>query len=191
MAVQMDIQIAENLSESTEEPPPSSQLKVWAQAAWQGDVGDEPVVSLRIVSPVESQQLNNDYRGKNKPTNVLSFPMQMDETFVAAEDMPAEEQEEILMSESMLGDLVICSDVVDQEAQQQSKKREAHWAHMVVHGMLHLQGYDHIEETQAQQMEQLETRIMQNLGFSDPYQINTSEIITSSSKKSPVMEPKS
>jgi len=191
MAVQMDIQIAENLSESTEEPPPSSQLKVWAQAAWQGDAGDEPVVSLRIVGPVESQQLNNDYRGKNKPTNVLSFPMQMEETFVIAEDVPAEEQEEILMPESMLGDLVICSDVVEHEAQQQSKKREAHWAHMVVHGMLHLQGYDHIEETQAQQMEQLETQIMQNLGFSDPYQIKPSEITTSSSKKSPVMEPKS
>jgi len=192
MAVQMDIQIAEDLSDSTEEPPPSSQLINWAQAAWQGNVVDEPVISLRIVSPAESQQLNNDYRGKNKPTNVLSFPMQMDDVFTQLQDMLDDEQEdENLTPESILGDLVICADVVAQEAHLQAKSSDAHWAHMVVHGMLHLQGYDHIEDEDAQQMEQLETQIMQSLGFVDPYQIKSSEIISSSSNESPVAEPKS
>lgn len=179
MAVQMDIQIAEDLSESTEEPPPSRLLTNWAQSAWQGEANEDPVVSLRIVSPAESQQLNNDYRGKNKPTNVLSFPMQVesmqmesmqaDENFSLTEEM----KEELSMSESLLGDLVICAEVVEQEALQQSKSSQAHWAHMMVHGMLHLQGYDHIEDAEAQQMEQLEANILLGLGFADPYQITT------------------
>lgn len=171
----MDIQIAEDLSESTEEPPPSHLLTSWAQSAWQGETSEAPVVSLRIVGPDESQQLNNDYRGKNKPTNVLSFPMQMEpmltDDFAFDEDM----QEEFSMAESVLGDLVICAEVVEQEAIQQSKSREAHWAHMMVHGMLHLQGYDHIEDAEAQHMEQLETNILQGLGFSAPYQMTTSD----------------
>lgn len=176
MTVQMDIQIAEDLSESTEEPPPSSLLTRWAQSAWQDEISDNPVVSLRIVGPAESQQLNNDYRGKNKPTNVLSFPMQM-ESMQMDDGLSIDEemQEELFMSESLLGDLVVCAEVVEQEALQQSKLREAHWAHMIVHGMLHLQGYDHIEDAEAQKMEKLETSILQGLGFSDPYQMTTSE----------------
>lgn len=187
MAVQMDIQLAEDLPESTEEPPPSSQLVAWAQAAWQGEVMDAPVISLRIVSPEESQQLNCDYRGKNKPTNVLSFPMQMDDAFSHIE----EADDSLPLPESLLGDLVICAEVVEQEAQQQNKPREAHWAHMVVHGMLHLQGYDHIEEQEAEQMEQLEACIIQSLGFENPYQINSSEINTPCSNKSSAAELKS
>jgi len=159
MSVQLDIQIADDVSESIEEPPPSNLLQEWAQAAWQGAESAEPLVSLRIVSAQESQQLNNDYRAKNKPTNVLSFPMQMDEAISIPEIIP----------EMMLGDLAICAEVVASEAQQQQKTLLSHWAHMVVHGMLHLQGYDHIENTQAEQMETLEREIMQQLGFADPY----------------------
>jgi len=163
MSVQLDIQLADDLSESIEEPPPSSLLRHWAEAAWQGDETIEPVLSLRIVSAAESQQLNRDYRGKNKPTNVLSFPMQLESEFEA-----------FSMSELMLGDLAICAEVVAQEAKQQQKTTQAHWAHMVVHGMLHLQGFDHIEDDEAQIMETLETQILQQLGFADPYKHNIS-----------------
>lgn len=172
MAVQMDIQLADDLAESTEEPPPGSQIITWAQEAWQGERDAEPVISVRIVSPAESQQLNSDYRGKNKPTNVLSFPMQMDDAFSQLE----ESDDEFALPVALLGDLVICAEVVEQEAREQSKQREAHWAHMLVHGMLHLQGYDHEEEAEARQMEQLETRIMNVLGYTDPYRIDSSQI---------------
>ena len=179
----MDIQVADDLSESIEEPPPSSQLLAWAQAAWQGEQSADPELSLRIVSAAESQQLNNDYRGINKPTNVLSFPMQIDEELMTlVEDGQENNAGEILHDEVLtgnyLGDLAICSSVVESEAVQQNKTRESHWAHMIVHGMLHLQGYDHIEDDQAEEMEQLETEIMQSLGFSDPYKIITDTIDT-------------
>ncbi len=162
MAIQMDIQTADDLPESIEEPPPSCLLREWAQAAWQGDADAEPELSLRIVSAEESRQLNRDYRGKDKPTNVLSFPMQMEGDITFAENEPQAFQ--------ILGDLAICAQVVEDEARQQQKHREAHWAHMLVHGMLHLQGYDHIEDAEAEEMEQLEVRILNQLGFSDPYQ---------------------
>ena len=164
MSVQMDIQLADDLPESLEEPPPSNLLQDWAQAAWQGQATAEPVISLRIVSSAESQQLNNDYRGKNKPTNVLSFPMDMPSDISAMND----EVPDMLI----LGDLAICAEVVADEALQQNKPLLAHWAHMMVHGMLHLQGFDHIDDAEAQQMEQLETQIMQSLGFADPYHHN-------------------
>ncbi len=165
MSVQLDIQIADDLSESIEEPPPSSLLQKWAQAAWQGADSEQPILSLRIVSAAESQQLNLDYRGKNKPTNVLSFPMDI--------DIPAELLAEMQQEEIMLGDLAICAEVVVSEARQQQKTLESHWAHMLIHGMLHLQGFDHIENAQAEVMETLETEIMQQLGFIDPYLIHT------------------
>lgn len=161
MAIQMDVQLADDLPESIEEPPPRSQLIAWAQAAWQGEPEAEPVLSLRIVSEAESQHLNNDYRGKNKPTNVLSFPMQMDEVFVGGDESQPDFH--------MLGDLAVCARVVANEAKEQHKTLEEHWAHMIVHGMLHLQGYDHLEDDEAEQMEQLEINIMQKLGFANPY----------------------
>jgi len=172
MSVKMDIQIADDISESIEEPPPSSQLLAWAQAAWQGESNAEPELSLRIVSAAESQQLNNDYRGKNTPTNVLSFPMEMDEELLLMLEEPNADESENFTT-NMLGDLAICAEVVEREAKQQNKTLEAHWAHMLVHGVLHLQGYDHIENDQAEEMETLETSIMQELGFTDPYQYNS------------------
>ncbi len=169
MGIQMDIQLADDLPDAIEEPPPSSSLLKWAQAAWQGAPDVDVSLSLRIVSEAESQQLNHDYRGKNNPTNVLSFPMQMEGFVEDFPDLPADVIEDLGAMDSMLGDLAICAQVVENEAQQQHKSREAHWAHMVVHGMLHLQGYDHIEEAEAEAMEMLETEIMQSLGFADPY----------------------
>lgn len=183
MSLHIDIQIADELADSVEEPPPRVQLQRWAEAAWQGDAHSDVEVALRIVSAEESRQLNRDYRGKDKPTNVLSFPMQMDEWHLPADltpdDISPVEPGDDTYSDApsvpdvqwqMLGDLAICAQVVAEEAQQQHKSLQAHWAHMLVHGMLHLQGYDHIEADDAQRMEQLEIQIMQQLGFSDPYQ---------------------
>ncbi|MBD1555843.1 rRNA maturation RNase YbeY [Vibrio sp. S9_S30] len=110
-------------------------------------------VTIRIVDVEESQQLNHEYRGKDKPTNVLSFPFEVP---------PGMEMD-------LLGDLVICRQVVELEAKEQDKSVTAHWAHMVVHGSLHLLGYDHIEDEEADEMEALETEIMQSMGFKDPY----------------------
>ncbi|NOI15888.1 rRNA maturation RNase YbeY [Vibrio hepatarius] len=110
-------------------------------------------VTVRIVDEEESHQLNHEYRGKDKPTNVLSFPF---------EAPPGIEID-------LLGDLIICRQVVEREAKEQGKPLMAHWAHMVVHGSLHLLGYDHIEDDEAEEMESLETEIMQSMGFEDPY----------------------
>ncbi|MFC1237362.1 rRNA maturation RNase YbeY [Vibrio sp. F74] len=110
-------------------------------------------VTIRLVDEKESQQLNSEYRGMDKPTNVLSFPF----------EAPPE------IELDLLGDLIICKQVVEKEAQEQNKPLSAHWAHMVVHGALHLLGYDHIDDEEAEEMESLETEIMQNMGFDDPY----------------------
>lgn len=124
---------------------------------------DDVSVGIRIVDEAESAQLNKQYRHKQGATNVLSFPF---ESPFLAEDV--DEDDEIL--DNFLGDLVICAPIVEAEATQQSKTLEAHWAHMVVHGVLHLQGYDHTETAQAEQMEDIERHILQGLGFPDPYQ---------------------
>lgn len=113
-------------------------------------------VTVRIVDIVESQQLNLDYREKDKPTNVLSFPFEAPEHI----DMP------------FLGDLVVCAAVVEQEAREQQKQIIDHWAHLCVHGLLHLLGYDHMHESGAQEMEGIETAILTKFNIGDPYQDN-------------------
>ncbi|OSN05310.1 rRNA maturation RNase YbeY [Lonsdalea iberica] len=113
----------------------------------------ESEVTIRIVDEAESHELNHTYRGKDKPTNVLSFPF----------EAPPE------VELPLLGDLIICRQVVEQEAAEQEKTSEEHWAHMVVHGCLHLLGYDHIEDSEAEEMESLETEIMKGMGYADPY----------------------
>jgi probable rRNA maturation factor len=112
--------------------------------------------SIRIVDEDESRTLNRDYRSQDKPTNVLSFPAEASE----------------YLDYDNLGDLVICAKVVEQEAEQQSKSLLAHWAHMVVHGMLHLQGFDHLNDEQAEKMESLEIEILATLGQTNPYSSN-------------------
>ena len=113
-------------------------------------------LTIRIVDTLESQQLNHQYRNKNKPTNVLSFPFEVPEGIEL----------------NLLGDLVICADIVAQEAKQQQKHLQAHWAHMVIHGCLHLLGYDHINDDEAEAMEAIEIDLICQLGFPDPYKIN-------------------
>ncbi|MFD1806897.1 rRNA maturation RNase YbeY [Pasteurella oralis] len=145
----IDLQIA---TENPENLPSAAQIQTWANHALQPELSDLEM-TVRIVDEAESHQLNLTYRGKDKPTNVLSFPF----------ECPDE------VELSLLGDLVICRQVVEKEAQQQGKALMAHWAHMIVHGSLHLLGYDHIDDAEAEEMESLETEIMQALGFDDPY----------------------
>lgn len=131
--------------------PAEAQIVAWAQAALLNP--QDCTVVVRIVDEAESADLNTGYRGKAGPTNVLSFP------FEAPPGIPV----------GHLGDLVVCAPVVEREAAEQGKPLEGHWAHMLVHGMLHLQGYDHLEDAEATQMEALETQILAHLGYPDPY----------------------
>lgn len=133
--------------------PEDTALQRWATAALLPD-GDEAELVIRMVGEEESQTLNRTYRGKDRPTNVLSFPF----------DVPA------VAESTLLGDLVICAPVVLAEADAQGKSPEAHWAHMVVHGVLHLQGLDHQNDREATAMERLEVEILATLGFHNPYE---------------------
>ena len=143
----VDVQLA------TEERglPAEDSFRTWAQAGWLGDRDSE--VTIRIVDAEESASLNAQFRHKTGPTNVLSFPF----------EAPAG------ITVPLAGDLIICAPVVEKEACEQQKTTSAHWAHMVVHGMLHLQGYDHIEDDEAEAMEALEIRLLAQLGFGNPY----------------------
>ena len=145
----IDLQIA---CEQETGLPTVEQIEQWATAAVQPQ-SDEVEMTVRIVDEAESHELNLNYRGKDRPTNVLSFPFECPDEV----ELP------------LLGELVICRQVVEREAQEQDKRLMAHWAHMVVHGSLHLLGYDHIEDDEAEEMESLETQIMTGLGFADPY----------------------
>ena len=145
----IDLQIA---CEQETGLPTAEQIEQWATAAVQPQ-SDEVEMTVRIVDEAESHALNLNYRGKDRPTNVLSFPFECPDEV----ELP------------LLGDLVICRQGVEREAQEQDKPVMAHWAHMVVHGSLHLLGYDHIEDDEAEEMEILETQIMMGLGFADPY----------------------
>ena len=145
----IDLQIA---CEQETGLPTVEQIEQWATAAVQPQ-SDEVEMTVRIVDEAESHELNLNYRGKDRPTNVLSFPFECPDEV----ELP------------LLGDLVICRQVVEREAQEQDKPVMAHWAHMVVHGSLHLLGDDHIEDDEAEEMESLETQIMTGLGFADPY----------------------
>ncbi|MEA1064423.1 rRNA maturation RNase YbeY [Apirhabdus apintestini] len=132
--------------------PTEAQIQRWLDAAIL-PFQKEAEVTVRLVDEAESHELNHTYRGKDKSTNVLSFPFEAPPGI----ELP------------LLGDLVICRQVVEHEAQEQDKPLEAHWAHMVVHGSLHLLGYDHIDDNEAEEMEALETEIMLALGYTDPY----------------------
>jgi probable rRNA maturation factor len=135
--------------------PGNEQFQSWVNIALNNDKTDFEL-TIRLVDVKESQSLNLQYRGKDKPTNVLSFPF----------EVPAE------IELDLLGDLVICADIVAQEADEQHKALHNHWAHMVIHGCLHLLGYDHIDEVEATEMEALEKKLLKALDISDPYIIN-------------------
>ena len=114
-------------------------------------------VTLRIVDIKEGLQLNQEWRKKNEATNVLSFPV----------------GEKIEQAPDLLGDIVICAPIVEQEAKEQGKNNEAHWAHLIIHGMLHLQGYDHETNEEASIMESREIQILKNIGYENPYKVES------------------
>lgn len=149
MSIELDLQLA---VENEQGLPTEQDIQFWLDKTIP-QFQKSAELTIRIVDTEESHQLNHEYRGKDKPTNVLSFPF---------EAPPGIELD-------LLGDLIICRQVVEKEAEEQNKPLLAHWAHMVVHGSLHLLGYDHIEDDEAEEMESLETGIMQAMGFEDPY----------------------
>ena len=150
MNLTVDIQSA-----SAEPVPEEGDIRSWISTALSHcePHKEEAEVSVRLVDEVEMAELNSNYRNKSGPTNVLSFPTDLPEDI----DVP------------MLGDIVICAPVVRGEAQTQGKTLTAHWAHMTVHGTLHLLGYDHIIDKEALVMETLETEILKILNYPCPY----------------------
>lgn len=146
--IDLDLQIACDESGL----PTQAQFIDWLTAALK-DVKPNAEVTIRLVEPEESQALNSEYRGKDKPTNVLSFEF----------DAPP------MVELNLLGDLVICKSIIEQEAIEQEKALNDHWAHMVIHGSLHLLGMDHIEPDQALEMESLEKKVLATLAIDDPY----------------------
>ena len=149
--LELDLQVALQPSQEAELPA-QADLEQWVAAALEGSM-EEAQLTIRLVENDESASLNNQYRDKQGATNVLSFP------FEAPADVPL----------PLLGDLIICAPLVAQEAVAQGKTVRAHWVHLVVHGVLHLRGYDHIDDVEAREMEDLERKIMAYLGFEDPY----------------------
>jgi probable rRNA maturation factor len=155
--------------------PSSASLREFARAALPKRFGE---LTIRIVDETESHALNKHYRGKDKPTNVLSFHGEVapHPTVRSADGPPlsrrgrARDGGRRFAANHVLGDLVICAPVVAREAAEQNKTAREHWAHLVVHGCLHLQGYDHEQESEATAMEAREVRILKKLGFADPYQ---------------------
>ncbi|NRA55724.1 MAG: rRNA maturation RNase YbeY [Gammaproteobacteria bacterium] len=146
--ITLDLQIA-----CDEQSLPSQQdFELWLQAVL-STVKPDAEVTIRLVEPSESQELNHQYRGKDRPTNVLSFEF----------EAPP------MLELDLLGDLIICKQIIEKEAIEQEKPLLNHWAHMVVHGTLHLLGYDHIDDDQAIEMESLEKEILANLAIDDPY----------------------
>jgi probable rRNA maturation factor len=135
--------------------PDESQMQDWVvsalnQANWQAPSAE---LTVRVVDLLEIQELNKTYRGKNQPTNVLSFPFEIPEH----------------IESDLLGDLVICHQVLVDEAKQQNKNLQDHWAHMVIHGTLHLLGFDHINDDEAEEMEGLEIEILKQYQIENPY----------------------
>ncbi|GAB54741.1 probable rRNA maturation factor [Glaciecola punicea ACAM 611] len=164
----IDVQFADDLADTVSKSLPTQDtISQWLKLAYslandslaleQQKSNDLlPELSIRIVSIEESQSLNAQYRGKDEPTNVLSFES----------DLPD------FVPSAFLGDLVICAQIVANEALEQQKTLEHHWAHMCIHGMLHLMGLDHIQDADAHEMESLEITILAKLGIDDPYQIS-------------------
>lgn len=150
----MSIDVAVQFATRKPVVPKAGQIRTWVKAA----LGDRSRAQLtvRIVDEQEGQMLNQQWRGKAHATNVLSFPCSGLEQ----------------VAPDLLGDIVVCAPVVAREAKEQCKATDAHWAHMIIHGTLHLLGHDHQEQADAYRMETLETGILADLGYSDPYLTN-------------------
>lgn len=154
MELHIDVQIAMDTSGYT--VPGEDEIHSWVSTVLSARMSSAEM-TVRIVDEVESEQLNQQYRHKEGPTNVLSFPFESDVPL----DVP------------LLGDVVICAPVVVREAVEQHKPLTSHWAHMLIHGTLHLLGYDHHDDSEAEEMEHQEIELMQQLGFSNPYEVTT------------------
>ncbi|ATP46936.1 rRNA maturation RNase YbeY [Pseudomonas sp. DCB_AW] len=142
--------------------PDDAAFRRWCELALRQRSADSEM-TIRLVDEAEGRELNHTYRHKDYATNVLSFPA----------DVPDD-----LLDIPLLGDLVICVAVVEREAAEQGKTLEAHWAHLVIHGCLHLLGYDHIDDEEAEEMEALERELLAELGHPDPYADDEDETIT-------------
>jgi len=156
MAHVIDLQIACEQTKLPSKLPNQAQFQLWvdtALATVSSNLEQEFELTIRLVNNEESQQLNSQYRGKNKPTNVLSFPFEVPDG----------------VELNLLGDLIICIEVMKQEAEEQNKALFDHWAHLVVHGCLHLVGFDHISDSEALEMESIEITILAKLGINNPY----------------------
>ena len=147
--IELDLQLATEAGDL----PAEAQLRRWVELALRQRTA-ESELTIRLVDAEEGQELNRTYRHKDYATNVLSFPAEVPDGLL---DIP------------LLGDLVICVPVVEREAREQNKALEAHWAHLVIHGCLHLLGYDHIDDEEAEEMEGLERQLLAELGYPDPY----------------------
>jgi probable rRNA maturation factor len=133
--------------------PGEQQIQQWIDTALE-DINHDTEIVVRIVDESESAELNQQYRHKQGATNILSFPVEIPEGI----DL------------NLLGDLVICAPVLEQEARQQNKALAHHWAHIIIHGVLHLLGYDHLDDEQAEEMESKERALLQKLNIPNPYQ---------------------
>jgi probable rRNA maturation factor len=151
--IELDLQLATGAP-----TPQESAFRQWCELALRDRAADSEL-TIRVVDEAEGRDLNRDYRGKDYATNVLSFPA----------ELPEGPDGEPLLDIPLLGDLVICAAVVEREAAEQGKPLEAHWAHLVIHGCLHLLGYDHLEDAEAEEMEGLERQLLAELGHPDPY----------------------
>jgi probable rRNA maturation factor len=147
------LEVAVQNAVSTTSVPSRAHIRKWVAAALRGARGE---VTVRIVDPDESARLNLQYRRRRGATNVLSF-VGHGENSMPSRELPP------------LGDVVICAEIVEREAREQRKSLDAHWAHIVVHGALHLLGYDHLTEVEAESMEKRERELLARLGYPDPY----------------------
>ena len=154
LAVQLDYAV------NSADTPTEAQFNQWTKTL-NACVEHSGNICVRIVSGEEMRQLNTEYRGKQGLTNVLSFEAD-------TSDMPLQVLQENVELRDLLGDIAICADVVRTESRAQNKPLEAHWAHLFVHGVLHLCGYDHIDESDATLMEDLETQILLAMGYAAP-----------------------
>ena len=147
--IELDLQLASEAPDL----PCEADFRRWCELALRQRTADSEL-TIRLVDEAEARELNHTWRHKDYATNVLSFPAEIPDGIL---DIP------------LLGDLVICAPVVAREAAEQGKGLSAHWAHLVIHGCLHLLGYDHIEDAEAEEMEMLERELLAELGHPDPY----------------------
>ena len=160
--VKLDLQVATSQSDL----PDKQEFERWVNAALQAvqptqDTRNVCEMTIRLVGIDEGRTLNRTYRHSDRATNVLSFPFDQIEG----------------IEESFVGDLIVCADVVAKEAASQNKSLQSHWAHMIVHGTLHLCGFDHVKKEEAEIMEALEVLILRDLGFSNPYAVDGQSVV--------------